>query len=337
MNNNPKISVIVPVYNAEKYLRRCIDSILAQTFTDFELLLIDDGSQDESGEICDQYALIDSRIKVYHNSNQGASASRNIGLSMAIGDYVSFIDADDWIQPTFYEDFGGNDNFSYDIYFQNFVLHKADGSCVIKELTPISLREGNPHEAIFYLIKEVKFGWSWIKLFNRSIIEENEIRFDESVNLKEDEIFAYQYCKYIKTICIRSQAGYHYYIHGNSLTRTFKSPKEYVRISKILRKESLYLQTDGVLDYINNYYLSNLCSSVFKMYNKNSEPLSYEERCIIIKEFLEFYSLHKELTLTYKTYLGKILYSFLWLLKSPSLIDWALQKKFHVELPKFRK
>lgn len=334
MMDTPTISIIIPIYNSERYLARCLDSVLNQTYQFTELILVDDGSQDKSGEICDQYALIDSRIKVYHNSNQGASASRNFGLSMANGDYVSFIDSDDWIQPTFYEDFFGNDNFLYDIYFQNYVLHKADGSTVIKKMKPISIREGNPHEAIFYLMKEVKFGWSWIKLFKRSIIEENGIKFDESVNLREDEIFAYQYCKYIKTICVRSQAGYHYYIYSNSLTRSFKSPREYVRISKILRKESLYLQTDGVIDYINNYYLSNLCSSVFKMYNKDSEPLSYEERCIIIKDFLEFYSLHKELTLTYKTYVGKILYGFLWFIKSPSLIDWVLQKKFHVKLIK---
>lgn len=103
--NNPKISVIVPVYNVEKYLRRCIDSILAQTFSDFELLLIDDGSKDRSGDICDEYALKDQRIKVFHNSNQGASAARNFGLSKAKGEYVSFIDSDDWMESTYYEDF----------------------------------------------------------------------------------------------------------------------------------------------------------------------------------------------------------------------------------------
>lgn len=133
MMDTPTISIIIPIYNSERYLARCLDSVLNQTYQFTELILIDDGSLDKSGEICDQYALIDSRIKVYHNSNQGASASRNFGLSMANGDYVSFIDSDDWIQPTFYEDFLGNDNFLYDIYFQNYVLHKADGSTVIKK------------------------------------------------------------------------------------------------------------------------------------------------------------------------------------------------------------
>ena len=88
--NMPKISIIVPVYKAEKYLNRCIDSILAQTFTDWELLLIDDGSPDRSGEICDEYALRDSRIKVWHRQNGGPSSARNLGIERAQGKYIWF-------------------------------------------------------------------------------------------------------------------------------------------------------------------------------------------------------------------------------------------------------
>ena len=98
-NNNPKISVIVPVYNAEKYLRRCIDSILAQTFTDFELLLIDDGSTDSSGKICDEYAKKDRRIRVFHKENGGVSSARNVGLSHLRGNWVYFVDSDDYLSP----------------------------------------------------------------------------------------------------------------------------------------------------------------------------------------------------------------------------------------------
>lgn len=95
---NPKISVIVPVYNVEKFLRRCIDSILAQTFTDFELLLIDDGSKDKSGEICDEYAAKDARIRVFHKQNGGVSSARNLGIDKAQGEWVYFVDSDDWIE-----------------------------------------------------------------------------------------------------------------------------------------------------------------------------------------------------------------------------------------------
>lgn len=98
---NPKISVIVPVYNTEKYLHRCIDSILAQTFTDFELLLIDDGSKDNSGTICDEYAAKDSRVRVFHKENGGVSSARNMGLDNASGEWITFVDSDDWVHEDF--------------------------------------------------------------------------------------------------------------------------------------------------------------------------------------------------------------------------------------------
>lgn len=97
---HPLISVIVPVYKAEKYLHRCVDSILAQTLTDFEVLLVDDGSPDRSGEICDEYAAKDNRIKVYHQENGGVSSARQCGLDHAIGEYVIHADPDDWVEPT---------------------------------------------------------------------------------------------------------------------------------------------------------------------------------------------------------------------------------------------
>lgn len=102
---NPKISVIVPVYNTEKYLHRCIDSILAQTFTDFELLLIDDGSKDNSGTICDEYAAKDSRVRVFHKENGGVSSARNLGLDNAKGEWISFVDSDDYTDSYFLENF----------------------------------------------------------------------------------------------------------------------------------------------------------------------------------------------------------------------------------------
>lgn len=95
--NNSTVSIIVPVYKVEKYLPKCIDSILAQTFSDFELLLVDDGSPDNSGKICDEYAKRDSRIRVFHKPNGGVSSARNLGLDEARGEWVTFVDADDWL------------------------------------------------------------------------------------------------------------------------------------------------------------------------------------------------------------------------------------------------
>ena len=101
MNNLPEISVIVPVYKVEEYLPQCIDSILAQTFTNFELLLVDDGSPDRCGEICEEYAGKDTRIRVFHQQNSGVSAARNIGLQHAKGTYIVFVDSDDWVSTDY--------------------------------------------------------------------------------------------------------------------------------------------------------------------------------------------------------------------------------------------
>ena len=95
-----EVSIIVPVYQVEKYIRQCVDSILAQTFTDFELILVDDGSKDQSGKICDEYARMDTRVKVIHQKNSGVAAARNHGIACANGSYLCFVDADDWIENT---------------------------------------------------------------------------------------------------------------------------------------------------------------------------------------------------------------------------------------------
>ena len=102
------ISIIVPIYNREKYLSECIDSILVQSYSDFEVLLIDDGSTDRSGEICDEYAQKDARIRVFHKENGGVSSARNVGLDNATGEWIAFVDSDDWVGEKYLESFSGH-------------------------------------------------------------------------------------------------------------------------------------------------------------------------------------------------------------------------------------
>lgn len=109
----PKVSVIIPVYNAEKYLRKCLDSVLAQSFADFEVLLINDGSTDGSGKICDDYAQKDARVKVFHKENGGVSSARNLGLDNATGDWIVFVDSDDYVEKNYFEVI--NNNLSQEI------------------------------------------------------------------------------------------------------------------------------------------------------------------------------------------------------------------------------
>jgi Glycosyltransferases involved in cell wall biogenesis len=110
------ISVIVPVYKAEKYINKCIDSILAQTYPNFEIILIEDGSPDNSGKICDEYALKDSRIRAFHKTNGGVSSARNVGLREAKGDLICFIDSDDFVEKDYFEAIAANANYDLGIY-----------------------------------------------------------------------------------------------------------------------------------------------------------------------------------------------------------------------------
>ena len=207
----PHISVIVPVYNAEKHIHRCIDSILSQSFTNFELLLIDDGSSDQSGEISDKYAATDSRIRVFHKDNGGVSSARNIGLDNARGEWITFCDADDSVMEDWL------DNFNLDSC-------NADLSCQgLKSTKQLSLENhnpdllygidfnGKPEDGLQALYENNIIGYLFIKAFRSSILEEHQIRFDAKMRYKEDEDFILRYCQYCNSISCTSKCGYMYY------------------------------------------------------------------------------------------------------------------------------
>lgn len=170
--HSPEISVIVPVYNVEKYLRRCIDSILAQTYTDFEILLVDDGSTDGSLAICNDYASRDCRVRVFHQANGGASSARNLGMEKVSGKWLTFCDADDYVYPNWLE--------NYD--FQHAGKHHLiqQGACSDK---PTFIYKGNhdtrcgfdyignPEEYLIRLTESMIIGYVWMKAFRTDIIK----------------------------------------------------------------------------------------------------------------------------------------------------------------------
>lgn len=203
----PDVSIIVPIYNVEKYLRRCIDSILSQTFISFELLLIDDGSTDASGAICDEYALMDRRIHVTHQINRGVSAARNVGLDKSVGKYVCFVDSDDWVTSdylaTLMEQVQG-----FDVLFFGFFLRYNDESSMSLSLRrQCAVNEIEKEQLMLSLCKNDTgynvLGYAFDKIFRRNLIEKYNLRFDENICLGEDEIFALAYClkaQYLKVI-----------------------------------------------------------------------------------------------------------------------------------------
>ena len=175
------ITIIVPNYNSEKYLPRCIDSILAQTYTDFELLLINDGSTDSSGVICDEYATKDSRIRVFHKENGGVSSARNVGLDNAKGEWIGWVDSDDYIASNMYENlFNTIEITGADYVYCNFYMDYGTR----KEIyyCPNSTNKND------LLIKWLREDWNvlWNTLVKRELYETNKLRFDTDFNFAED-------------------------------------------------------------------------------------------------------------------------------------------------------
>ena len=204
------VSCIVPVYNVASFLGRGIDSVLAQSFKDFELILVDDGSSDGSGAICDDYSQRDSRVKVIHQENAGVSAARNAGLRAAKGDWVTFVDSDDLVLDCFLQSLV--DAVSAD----NRIDLAYCGYAIVENSTSIKSYKSGAYigqEQIHDLLSKTNLLYRcspWAKLFRRSIIEDNGLQFDEKLSISEDRLFLYKYLVHVKGIAVTSQVGYLY-------------------------------------------------------------------------------------------------------------------------------
>lgn len=198
------ISIIVPVYNAEQYLHRCIDSILTQSHSDFELLLVDDGSPDNCGAICDEYAAKDTRVRVFHKENGGVSSARNFGIEQAQGEWVSFVDSDDWIASEFLERLIQKPD-------ADFILGGVVRSTGKVDVFPEKKYEVQEiSEFIDSYINVLLLRTPWGKLLRRNIIVDNHIRFDEQMKYGEDTIFVYQYLCFCHSIRTVEASNYNY-------------------------------------------------------------------------------------------------------------------------------
>lgn len=228
----PAVSVIVPVYNAEKAIRKCIESVLNQDYDDFELILVDDGSKDNSPAILDEYAAKDERIKVVHKPNSGVSATRNLALSMAQGTYIRFMDADDWmaddslrimvremeekpcdlIAAGFYRVVGDRVAFKSSI----------DDDRVLTLQQYAEYMMDNP--ADYY------FGVLWNKLYRRDLIEKWNVRMDESLSFCEDFIFNLEYLLHVRTVRALNVPVYYYVKTEGSLVAQNLNPAKIVEM-----------------------------------------------------------------------------------------------------------
>lgn len=237
----PKISVIVPVYNAEKFLHRCIDSILAQTFSDIEILLINDGSTDSSGKICDEYALIDARVRVFHKENGGVSSARNVGIKNMIGEYSIHVDSDDWIEPDMYEEMHAKaieenaDMVICDFFIESNQSKRISSQCPMalnSKVISENLLEGKIHGSLCN------------KLIRTKIIHDNEIYFKEDIIIKEDLLFNLEFLQKVRLIYYLSKAYYHYVTIKGSLTFSVDINKAIASLNYIQCLKEFMKETD---------------------------------------------------------------------------------------------
>ena len=220
MDKLPVLSVIIPVYRVEKYIEKCINSLLTQTYIDFEILLIDDGSPDRSGEICDTFAKSDKRVKVYHKQNGGVSSARNLGLERAQGEYITFIDSDDWIDPDCLERIMSICvQQDLDILQYSYKkINDADGSVISihdYECDPLSWREFVKRDHYLVCV--------WGNCIRRSIIETHHLRFDERIHLAEDQLFIMSAISFSNRIAQTKRCYYNYVQNPVSATHNPKT------------------------------------------------------------------------------------------------------------------
>lgn len=236
MNKNqlPLISIIVPVYNSEKFLGRCINSICNQTYNNLEIILVNDGSIDNSPSICNEFANTDKRIKIIHKENGGAASARNTGIEVATGDYIAFIDSDDYVESNMYEEMM-KINYAYNCDLVMCDCFKENSTS--KNIFTHNIRAGyynknmlvNEYYHTLLMTNSVDYPPSisnWVILFKKELIVLNSLRYKEGMRFSEDLLFGSQAVYYANSLYyMKEQCFYHYIMNDSSVTHTYYENK----------------------------------------------------------------------------------------------------------------
>ncbi len=273
----PTLSIIIPIYNAEKYIRRCIDSILSQTYSDFELILVNDGSKDNSGSICEEYAQKDSRVRVFHNSNKGVSYSRNYGINKARGEWIGFVDADDWLNEDMYAEMLNEAN-------------AGDAELVMTEFYRVE-REKINYASIpvgeldvkMFIHKYVFCGYTvvWNIIVKKQIIVSNGIRFDDSLRIGEDFEFVLSLLVVVRGIAVVRKPLYNYECRNEDSALHKMKFEDYEQVLKAIGNTmEFYKKTNNFEEFEVDFY--------WKILNAKQELVLYPDKH---DEFLRLYPL----------------------------------------------
>ena len=286
--SDPKISIIVPVYNVERYLRQCIDSILAQTYRDFELFLVDDGSPDNSGKICDEYARKDLRIHVFHKPNGGVSSARNLGIDNAKGEYISFIDADDYIEPNFAEEMvKAMEGYDADLVCCGIWENEKSINKRIRSTDKDKIYDMKGG-LIELIVPDAYFGWCFNKFYKRSIVKNTDIKFPEGIRYSEDWVFIINYITHSSKIVYISKVLYHYVSNEMSAVNKISANEgfDYNYLDRLKADKMSYIMVEGLKDksIMNTFYAylfysaSEVAKRFMLCYNGDKKTLSMLRR-----------------------------------------------------------
>lgn len=286
-NLTPNISIIVPVFNVEKYLRFCIDSVIKQTYTNFELLLINDGSSDNSGSICDEYAEKDDRIRVFHGDNRGVSHARNIGITNAIGNWITFIDSDDYIEASLLSVYMKQINEEVDLIVMGYINEYDNHS---EPITIGNNKKCSMTQGLAYCQISKYYGYVWNRLYKRSIISKNRLTFDVNLSYCEDHYFSYCYSYYCNNILLLKDTLYHHRILKESLSTKYSlnSVIDIYHRERYIFSNILKENPDKTLkNVVKGIYRYRITDSLSIIYKKRHGKLSAKERALYISKLLQ--------------------------------------------------
>jgi glycosyltransferase involved in cell wall biosynthesis len=287
----PVISVIIPVYNVQAFLESCVNSVLVQTLEDIEVILVNDGSHDNSGEIAEKLATIEKRVKVIHKVNGGPSSARNTGIKAATGDYISFIDSDDWVEPNFLESlYSLALENNADIVNTGITVEFLKGKRIekLKYSREICMTDKSQFGAFFWELHKLKLSnYPVTRLFRKGFLFENNILFDTNVHVGEDLLFNLEAFKCANVICVNTLAPYHY-MKRELATLTSSYNVNFLKANENQFNayknffEHFSMNNTEQSQFLEMFYIQRYTGAITNLYKRNS-PHNFNSRLEIIK------------------------------------------------------
>ena len=277
-----KISIIMPAYNAEKTIRQCIHSVLEQTYKNYELIIVNDGSNDNTSTICKQFEK-DDKIKYIEKENEGVSKARNIGIQHATGNYICFIDSDDEYENNYLE------NMVNEIIKMHSDLVICGYKAITNKEKDVNYEEEFTTNNLSMVIEKLQpivlFNHVWNKIFKSEIVKQNKIHFDETMSIAEDCKFVLDYLKFCHSISYLNQVLYNYTITDNGLGFKYRNDKNEIKLQLIDNIKNMYEHANNNMEYVYKSYIKQLYAAVSNMVDKRLK-LAYKEKRVMIQEFL---------------------------------------------------